>query len=204
MKSICRQKLTRLRAKGVTLVELAVAMMILSILSVAVSNLVMSGVQSQMNQRIDENLQIIGMNIVEDIRLDLRHAAVVDVAGGAAGNTLNITTQNGGLITYRLNGNNFERIEGGFTKIYNDPAVYGTPALQVGCFTVGTNAAASCFVEQNMNSDPTPRPREIRIANELRVQPLVSPNTVMDNRFGPARFSIRDFSFDVMSSTEFQ
>ncbi len=192
-----------IKTRGVTLIEIALCMMILSILSVAVSNLVLSGVQSQMNQRIDENLQLVAMNIVEDIRLDLRHSAATTVLGG--GNTLRIVRHDGSIVTYQLTGaNNFQRTDTGtgLTKTYNDPTMYTTPPLQVRCVNnAGANSA--CFQAQQMNNDATPQPREILLQG-LRVEAAVPSNTVVEQNFGAPNFTVRNFSFDVMSATEFQ
>jgi prepilin-type N-terminal cleavage/methylation domain-containing protein len=182
----------RRSAKGLTLLETAIAMMILAILSVAVSNLVKAGVETQMARRADLNMQSIAMNIVDDLRRDIRTADKLSVAGNT-GNTLTLTN-NGITISYRLNGAQLTRTENGANKSYNDTSQFNVICPQ------------SCFTAKDFNQDPTPLPRQIQI-NEIQVQqnvPTSATKNIIDKAFGPANFTIRQFTFSPISAMEFQ
>ncbi len=189
----------RKSVKGLTLLEVALCIAILAILSVGVSSLVKTGVETQLAQRVHQDMQAIGMNIVDDLRQDIRTADRATVAGG--GNTLTLDMPTGTQIVYQLSGANaFTRWEQatGATKLYNDPNVFTVP-LQVQC-------PAGCFEALMPNNDAVPSPRQIfvRTLSVAQVLPAGNAGTMIDQSFGPANFTLREFSFDVMSATEFQ
>jgi hypothetical protein len=184
---------------GVTLIELAIGMMILIVLSLGVSALVKTGVETQMSRRSDMLMQTIGLDLVDDLRFDVRTTDSAAVSGG--GNTLTLS-RGGGTIVYQLDGNGrFSRTDAltGAVKVYNDPAHYSSPAFRMAC-------PATCFTPLRMNSDATPSPREIRV-NEIRVQQVAGTQgggTFIDRAFGLGNFSVRAFTFSVLGATEFQ
>lgn len=183
--------------RGVTLLEMALSMMILAILSVGVSSLVKTGVENQLAQRTHQNMQTVGLNIVDDLRMDIRTADRATVSNG--GNTLTLSTPNGNIIYNLTASNDFTRFvqATGVTRTYNDPNAFN-PRLQVRC-------PNGCFQAALLNNDPVPSPRQIFV-EELLVEQVL-PNgsgTMIDRAFGAANFPVRAFSFDVMSAKEFQ
>jgi len=181
--------------QGVTLLEMALAMMILSVLSVGVSSILRTGVESQMAQRNDLNMQSIAMNVSEDMRNDIRVADSASISGG--GNTMALVTGNGN-VTYTLDGSGqLIRTLNGQSKIYNDQTVYKTPTLIVTC----TNG---CFTAMQMNNDTPQSPREVMV-NEMIVTQSTSQNTLIDRSFNRlANFPLRAFSFNLTGATQFQ
>jgi len=180
--------------QGVTLLEMALAMMILSVLAVGVSSILRTGVETQMAQRNDLNMQSIGMNVSEDLRNDIRVADSASITGG--GNSMTLVTGNGN-VTYTLDGSGqLIRTLNGQSKIYNDQTVYKSPTLVVRC----TNG---CFTAMQMNNDTAPSPREVMV-NEMKITQSTSQNTVIDRSFGLASFALRAFSFNLTGATQFQ
>lgn len=190
------------RQAGLTLLEIAMGMMILSVLTVGVSSLVRTGMENQMSERAHQEMQTIGLNIVDDIRLDIRKADTVTVPNA---NTLSLvmdaTTNQ--TVTYQLeNGGKFSRSETGKTKKYynfdsNSNSYWNR--MQISC-----PDTPGCFSAESLNPDSMPR--QIRLPNLRVTQQLPSGNqgSLIDRNFGPANFSVKDFSFDVPSATVFQ
>jgi hypothetical protein len=181
----------------VTLLELALGMMILSILSIGVSSLVKAGVESQMSERDHQNLQVIGMNIVDDLRNDIRNADEVSVLNGGKTLQVILDENTGQSVSYDLVGTQFQRTSpSGTQKIYNDPTMY-TNMMQVSC-------PSGCFVAKSINSNNFPRQILIPEIKIQKVLPSANKGTIIDQYFGGANFSIKDYSLDVASATEFQ
>jgi prepilin-type N-terminal cleavage/methylation domain-containing protein len=197
----------RCRIQGFTLIEATLAIMILAILSIGVSSLVRTGVETQMSRRIQEYMQAIGLNIVDDLRRDLRTADQAVITN--AGNRLTITAP-GGNIVYNLEADNtFTRTEGGVTKIYNDPNLYN-PWPEVVCLNAG--AAAPCFsgFRKDLNNPGVmvannASPQQVMLADiTVRQAVAAGGGTVIDNAFGMANFSVRNITLSLTSQTDFR
>jgi hypothetical protein len=175
--------------------EMGLCMMIAAVLSVGVSAIVRTGIETKTSQRNDLNMQSIALNVSEDMRNDIRTADSASISEG--GNTLTLSTASGN-VTYTLNSGNgrLTRQDSGQTKTYNDPALYGNPVYTVSC-------QGACFTPLQMNSDATPSPRQI-LVNEMRISQASSQNTLIDRNFGLANFALRAFSFNLTGATEFQ
>lgn len=174
-------------------------MMILSILSIGVSSLVKAGVETQMAERDHQNMHVIGMNIVDDLRNDIRNADQVTVGNG--GNSLQVIldSNTGQTVSYDLVGTKFQRSSPGkLTKIYNDPAMY-TDQMQISCPDPN-----GCFEAKSINSNNLPKQILIPEIKVQKVLPTGSSGSIIDKNFGGANFSIKDYSLDVASATEFQ
>lgn len=179
---------------GLSLIELAIGMMIMVVLSVGVSSLIQTGIESQMSERAHHEMQTVALNIVDDLRNDIRTANRAAVSNG--NNTLTLTMASGS-ITYSL------AADGKFSRA---SSATGTKQYISGQMTNMRVACPSgCFRAELMNSDTTPSPRQISIP-EISVQQVVTTGrqTVIDKAFNSASFSLRDFSFDVLSATEFK
>jgi Tfp pilus assembly protein PilV len=199
--------------QGMTLLEAALAMMIMAILSIGVSSLVKTGVETQMSQRTHEVMQTVGVNIVDDLRRDIRLAdtATVSSNGRSLSLVLPISTLNsavGSTVNYQWTAaNNFTRQEtlnsgGTNTKTYNDPNTLSAK-INIDC-NDSANGVSRCFTAMNLNNDTTPQPRQIRI-DAIRVyQTPGGAGTVIDQYFQAPSFILRKFSFDLISATQFQ
>lgn len=179
---------------GLSLIELAMAMMIMVILSVGVSSLLQTGIESQLSERAHQEMQSVAMNIVDDLRNDIRTANKAAVSNG--NNTLTLTMPTGN-ITYSL------AADGKFSRV---SSVTGTKQYLSGQMTNMKVACPSgCFRAELLNSDNTPSPRQISVP-EISVQQVINGNrkTIIDTAFNSASFSLRNFSFDVLSATEFK
>jgi type II secretory pathway pseudopilin PulG len=195
------------KVRGITLLEISLGMMILCVLSIGVSSLVKTGVESQMSERTHQYMQTIALNIVDDIRLDIRKAD--DVTVGSNGQTLNILIDTTN-VTYQLeSGGKFSRNETGKPKkYYNYDAAKSTywNGIQLSC-NDPVNNTTQCFVEQSMNQDATKnRARQIQIPYLKAVKPMNASQrmSIIDQFFDEPNFAIRDFSFNVPSATVFQ
>lgn len=219
-------------ARGITLIELALSMMIMAVLSVGVSSLIKTGVETQMSERMNAHMQTIAMNIVDDIRLNMRTACTAQVTGG--GTTLNLQmppctapgTPNGFgtmMVTspyfiYKLNGTDFVRTTGTGTWIIGPTSVAfvasavgptkiynkssATSLYQVDCNNAA-NVAGPCFTALNLNSSG--QPKQIVINNIRVTVPALNSDSIITKSFNmPPNYSVRNFSFDVMNATEFQ
>lgn len=184
------------RQAGVSLLELGLGLMILSVLSVAVSSLVKTAVESQIAQRTNQEMQTIGLNIADDLRHDIQTA---DRASVVNASTLVLYMPVGNQLTYKLSGDNFTRSssDGKGNRTYN--SIGQNIKLRVLC-----PKPAGCFVAGALNADPaTPSPTNITIP-EIKVEQINNSNTAIDQAFGKANFSLKEFTFNVMSATDFQ
>jgi hypothetical protein len=179
-------------APGITLLETALGMMILSILSIGVSSIVKAGIEAQMSERTHQHMQTIGMNIVDDLRNDIRVADEVTVTNSSTLTVLldDVTNQ---TAVYQLVGTQFQRRETGKqTKIYNDPNMYST-LMEISC-------PSGCFQAQKPNSSSMPK--QILLPKIMISKPQNS--TAIDKYFAPPNFTISNFAFDVATATEFR
>jgi type II secretory pathway pseudopilin PulG len=199
------RQLQKASASGVTLLELALGLMIIAVLSVAVSSLVRTGVEHQMSQRTHDMMQTIAMNMIDDLRFDTRTAVSATIGNG--GNQLTLTPgNNAAVIDYVLAGGNFQRRQGGNTKDYNTNI---TPPLEVACLAANGNATG-CF-EGYIPDASTPggmirndaTPRQIR-TNNITVRQINNGTSLIDQNFGRSNFALHNFAFNLMSSTEFR
>ncbi|HEY9746448.1 MAG TPA: hypothetical protein V6C99_09545 [Oculatellaceae cyanobacterium] len=189
VKSQCRE-LIRQGSEGLSLLEMALGMMILSILSVGVSSLIKSGVEAQLAQQLSQEAQTVGLNIVDDLRHDIRTADKAEVNG----NQLVLSMPTGNTLTYQLVGGNFSRTDtAGGTKTYN--TVNPSARLRVVC-------EPNCFRAELNDSNEV---RQV-IVDALRVEqiPQGTGGTIIDQQFGTANFTVRKFAFELLSATEFQ
>ncbi|MCE3235161.1 MAG: hypothetical protein K0Q50_1341 [Vampirovibrio sp.] len=194
--------LSRKRQAGLSLLEIGIGMMLLAILSVGVSSLVRTGVENQMSERAHQEMQSIGLNIVDDIRLDIRKADIVTVPNSSTLSLVMDAAANQ-TVTYQLeSGGKFSRSETGKAKKYYN---FDTASnsywnrMQVTC-----PDTPGCFSAESLNTEN--KPRQIRLPNLRVVQQLPNGNqgSLIDQHFGPANFTVKDFSFDVPSATVFQ
>lgn len=191
--------------QGITLIEMAMAMMIVAVLGVGVSGMLKVGAEHNLSERQHQTMQVVAMNLVDDLRYDLRAANTINALGGGS-NTLVIHTTDkqtnaAQTITYALNGSaQMTRQLNNLTpKIYNDPSVF-LSNMQIqcspNCFQVATGATFST------NGTPT----QIAIPQLTVSVPLVAGNkgTVIDQAFQAPNFKLSQFSFNVTAATEFQ
>lgn len=200
--------------KGLSLIEVCVGMMLMSVIGIAVSSLLISAVNSQMDQRTQSNMQLVASNIVDDIRYDLMRCmdsgpmdATYDCFNSITANEIRFRRLSDEdpstpgyvpfyLVTYtRTAAGNFERtsanpLEPTPFKRYNENF---RPALQVDC--AGNNPGA-CF------SRPALQQLLIR---GLIVRPVpTGGQNVYDVHFGTQQYRVNNVSFNIMASTNFQ
>lgn len=186
---------------GVTLLEMALCIMLLSIISVAVSSLVRTGVEGQLSQRTHENMQVIALNIMDDLRFDLRTAekanclgaptSVVQISNG--GNRMSFCNRDG-QVTYELTSANqmYRTSPNGIVKVYNQGF---TPTLNVLC-------PSGCFAVVNGQLQmPDLRVQQATAGNSLMDQWL---RNVEDPTFGRPTYRMSNTSFALLSATQFQ
>lgn len=179
--------IARMPAQGITLLEMALGLMIIAVLSVGVSSLVKTGVESQMAERMNQQMQIISNMIVDDLRMDFRQADNVTVNG----NTLKLEAPSG-EVTYRLANGRFSRTVGASQKVYNDSKAY--PMLAVKCMNT-SNQSINCFTKSSGG-------RQIELKN-LTVEQTVAGNSVIDT-FGKPSYKVHNIAFDVATQQQFQ
>lgn len=188
----------RRASKGLTLMEVAISMALFGIMGVAVAAMLSSGVDTQLSYRVHEYEHNVALNIIDRMRMDLMMARNVTIGGG--GTTVTFTTfdPNTGVdtpVTWAINGGVARR---NGTIMSNSPT--GNIQLLVTC---GGNTAPSCF------EGITPaagQPIKRVILHELTVTQNLpfGGGTAIDQNFGPARYRVNEFAFDVMPGTRFQ
>ncbi len=185
---------------GVTMVELAMSMMIIAVLSVGVASLMRVGIEAQLAERVNQKMQTISMSIVDDLRRDLQMAQAVTVQSG--GNTLLVSVPrptNPALTynaTYQWANGRFSRTSDadGTVKIYNDIAA--DRSLRVNCVN-SSNVSVNCFRWVNAG-------RTVLGVSGLRIEHTGFGNTVFDQQFGAPNYTVRDLTFDVSINRTFQ
>jgi hypothetical protein len=94
-------------------------------------------------------------------------------------------------------GTKFQRRDPGkVTKVYNDPSLYSS-LMQVTC-------SGGCFTANLLNSNNMPKQILIQDLKVQKMLPSGNSGTIIDQYFGSPNFSLKNFSFDVASATEFQ
>ena len=190
-------------ARGVTLIEMAMGMMLMCIIAIAVSSLVRAGVEAQLNQRMMNLGQLVTMNVVDDIRLDLNTANTVNITGGGA--QLNITDGKGIAVVYTYDNaaKTMTRNWGGFSKTYNaniSPAM--NLVCDMPCFNWNpTGGAGQAGAQQTIILGPP------GVAGSgLSAQPATPVgNSIIDQNFNPpVFFRASQISFNVLSNRTFQ
>ncbi len=74
------------------MLEMSIAMMIIAVVGIGASSLMKAAVQNVNNERQQQLMQIVGMNIINDLRYDLRYAetATISSSSGLTNNVLTI------------------------------------------------------------------------------------------------------------------
>ncbi|WP_303675009.1 hypothetical protein [Vampirovibrio chlorellavorus] len=179
------------------MVELAMSMMIIAVLSVGVASLMRVGIEAQLAERVNQKMQIISMSIVDDLRRDLQTAKKVTLTNGS---TLDLEVPrptNPALpdnVTYQWANGRFSREVGGTVKIYNDIAA--DRSLRVNCVNA-SNVSVNCFRWVNAG-------RTMLGVSGLRIEHTGFGNTVFDQQFGAPNYTVRDLTFDVSINRTFQ
>ena len=213
---------------GVTLLELCIAMMVMSVLSVGVASIIRAGIESQMNDRMYNTMQIVATNFVTDLRFDLSRAYGASITN--SGLDLNIVDENGATIRYQVfadptatgTGNSIRRIGAdGTTKVYNKigQTTEYRPALRFTCDPVNTpgNASSACFQGLLMQESPAGSGTFLMVANttsptQIQVSEVsvYSPDYIFGSTdrsylqwFGTPQYRLRSSSFDVLSNLQF-
>ncbi len=192
------KKPLRRASKGLTLLEVAISMALFGIISVAVASMLTSGIDTQMSYRVHEYEHNIALNIIDRMRMDLLMARNVTVGGG--GTTVTFTTfdPNTGVdtpVTWVING-------GVATRNGMVMSTSPSPNIQL-LVTCGGNTSPSCFEGWTPAAG---QPIKRVILHELTVTQNIpmGGGTAIDRNFGPARYRVNEFSFDVMPGTRFQ
>lgn len=211
---------------GVTLLEMCIGMMILSVLCVGAASMVRAGVESQLEDRMQVTMQTVAANIAGDLRFDLARAdstsvggTGVQVMGGGTG--LWIDDGSGTFpVRYALSATgDLTRTANGNVKFYNrvSAATPYQPALTIDCNVAGApaNYNVPCFAGSLMMNMGTPaapnfqsqvamvNPTQIRINNMRVLAPTLNTGTYVA-MFGVPQFRLQTTSFNVLSSMEFQ
>lgn len=214
-------------ARGVSLMELCIAMMVMSVLSIGVASIIRAGVESQQNERMYNTMHLVANNLITDLRFDLTRAYDASITN--AGMDLNIVDENGGTVRYQVFSdptaaasgvNSIRRVDpSGAAKIYNKiGAVEYRPALRITCdpATVPGSASAACFQGFLLQESPAGSgtfamvsnlsdPTQIQISDISFYSPDYAPGTDRSylQSFGVARYRLRGSTFDVLSNLQF-
>lgn len=136
-KKICINK----KSKGLTLIELIVAMGIFSIIIVIVISLFATTLMGYRKSVALQNVQDNARFLLDFMTKEIRQSKITTVvgAGGYYGNTLNIIRPDGTTnVTYIFDGTNIQRLEGGAGSAINSQQVI----VNGGFFISGTTNGA--------------------------------------------------------------
>lgn len=205
-------KATFVNAKGLTLVEACVGMMIMAVLTIAIGSMVRGGMEAQMNDRLYGNMQIVATNIADDLRFDFQRAGRVQVDSGTQITIFYDSTSATPDAIYQLTAGNFTgqvRRNGAMvTKVYNQVSATQayTPALSVSCVTAA-GAATNCFTGQNFDANINAF-RRIQLS-DIAVQAAgLNNNGVFRNfqlqNFGPPTFRVAGMNYSIAGANSFR
>lgn len=193
--------------QGITLIELAMSMMVVAVIGVGISGLVKSGVEHTLSERQVQTMQMMAMDLVEDLRHDLRTADTVNNVGSGS-NTL-VITGNGQTITYRLDTATHrmtrQSTASPITKIYNDPKVFASN-MEFSCQN-SSGGTIPCFSKNTAlgtASNGTPKAVVLRNVTVTASLPAGGSSSALDIAFGAPSFRLNQFTFTIAAATEFQ
>ncbi|MDX2086116.1 MAG: hypothetical protein SFZ03_12100 [Candidatus Melainabacteria bacterium] len=161
---------------GLTLIEAAIAIGIIGIIGVAVSNVLLAGVEAQLSSKIHTHMETTALNIVDQLRFDLRFARNVTAPSPT---TLQFTTQDNVAVTYSFTGGALTRNGTSFTA--NVPVT-----LSVTC--------GGCFQTNG---------KQVSLSG-LQITDVATGQSNIDRAFGKASFIYPDATFDVLTATTFE
>jgi Tfp pilus assembly protein PilV len=181
----------KLVSKGVSLLEAALAMAILAIVSISVSNVLLAGVTTHMSSKTRTYQVNVAMDVMDSLRNDIRFALAVT----ANPNTrLQIDLSGGRQVVYT-----FDNGTGTLTRTDTLPgpgnstsrnfvsSVPSTVPIRVACInTCFSVARAQVFLEGLQVADGGPA------------------TSALDREFGSSNTTYRNIAFDIMTSTAFQ
>ncbi len=211
MTSYRRNTHSRSAKRGFTLIELAVAMIILAVLGVAVSSVVRSKIETQMARRLDQNMQDLLFGLATDLRTDIRMATNT-TPDNSSDNKLVLEEHDSSnalyTVTYEISGGsgNMTRTDSrtNSTRLYNDPAIYGKPSLTMTCVD---SAGSKCFTVVN-SGNTTNNLHYVHIGALTASAPsTANSGNIIDRAFNPgggARKTIPAVTINVMSKMIFQ
>jgi Tfp pilus assembly protein FimT len=194
--------------RGVTLIELALGMAILSLLSIAVSNMMLAATASQLNAQAMVTEETMAMSIVDRLRYDLRLATVASLSVTGGGSTLSFNTWNpsGGAmqaVTYTFTGTTLTRTVAGQPTY--DFASGSFPAMRIVTQATAGRPTTGFSVAANV---PTGSPGMVCnrvVLHNLFVVDNTPVNTLVDGAFGgKSQFRVDEVAFDVVSGTLFE
>lgn len=172
---------------GVTLVELALAIAILSVVTLATSQLFLTSVQNQQNERLHVMQTHLLSTITSQIRADMLLSRTVSLSNG--GNTLNFVHPNGDRIMYDVANNTITRTVNGTAVDYRNTL----PEAWVNNMALLCNNP--CFTLEGTT--------RVAIRN-LEARDVSTANTTMDTVFGKMRLRLPEVTINKLAGFEFQ
>jgi prepilin-type N-terminal cleavage/methylation domain-containing protein len=138
VKKICINK----KSKGITLIELIVAMGIFSVIIVIVVSLFAATLRGYRKSAALQNVQENARFLLDFMTKEIRQSTIISVvgAGGYHGYTLNIKRPDDTEITYIFDGTNIQRLGGGADGAINSQQVMVSGGFFISGTTGGTGA----------------------------------------------------------------
>ena len=183
--------MTLKKVSGFSLIEFAIAMAIVGVLTMAMAQVFTHAMKAQMEQSYQVHYQSLMSNILDQLRFDVRNSAVLNVNG----NRLTITPSTGGPnIVYNDTGATLTRTINGQVYDYRQllpGEIAGNTQINCGDFMAGSN----CF-----NLDPGAT-RVSMYALEIQDTRPLSSN--FQQQFGNANLRIPEASFSKLEGLTF-
>ena len=199
---------SRQNLAGLTLIEIAVAIGIMAVVSLGSAHAVSMFTEVQNSNRLHQVQQQVAMNLIDNLRHDLRYAS----RPNAVTNAFSITGPNSTVLTipvsfdpnigtysvvYTFTGGSVTRTMtvGGAPTVTNYNAIPGLPVA------INCGGGGNCF--QVSSVDINGNPRGIRL-NQLQVAEAVPDvNNVITANFGPAAYNVQNVTFDMLGNILF-
>jgi prepilin-type N-terminal cleavage/methylation domain-containing protein len=194
--------------QGLSLIEIAVTMAVVAVVSLGSTHALSMFSEVQKSQRLHNVQQVVAMNVVDNLRQDLRFAT----RPTPLTNAFTITGGNGNVLTIP---NAFEPTLGSYSVTYTFTGTTVTRAVTVGGVTTTTSytaditpgvtiscgaAGGACF--QVASVDVNGNPRGVRL-NQMQVTEAAQDTDAITTNFGPARFAVANVTFDMLGNILF-
>lgn len=180
---------------GLTLIELAIAIAVIAVIGLAASQMMFTGVQTQMSVHVNETEANLAQEIVNRLRYELRNAQNIQILNN--GNSLQFqgydpNTAQYTSINYAFTGSTLTR-NGVNLSANRSPAFQITCGGTLACFTGATSSVTS---SQNLQ----------RVSlNNLTITDISGSNKNLDQAFGgPATFHLDEAAFNILNGMTFQ
>jgi hypothetical protein len=181
----CRRSVRCYSGLGQSLVEIAMASVVMVVIMLALGQMLVVAINNQRNATIEAHQTGVMSSLVNTLRLEAMEASAVVVPNT---NQVNLTMADGSVRSYAYTGTSFLRTVGGTTIDY----LTLLPPSMTGSMTFG--CGNPCFELQGTD--------QLRV-NQLSLQDTTAPTSLFEANFGKARFVLPEVTINKLSNYQF-